>query len=159
MILRVTPTKTEQTSAASIEVDLSECPMVVEELSKIPVENRVGPLIVNPSTGLPYRQWYFRDLWRKCARVSGIPDTVWNRDLRAGGNTEGQRAGARLDDRKKVMGHYGSVEGHRASVRPRQTGSGTTGVKGESGPQVQKHNMNQPSHTVAHRRTSDRNIS
>src|SRR5262245_38441527 len=76
MILRVTPTKTEQTSAASIEVDLSECPMVVEELSKIPVENRVGPLIVNPSTGLPYRQWYFRDLWRKCARVSGIPATA-----------------------------------------------------------------------------------
>jgi hypothetical protein len=105
LVLRATPTKTEQTSAASIEVDLSECPMVVEELSKIPVESRLGPLIVNPNTGLPYRQWYFRDLWRKCARLSGIPDTVWNRDLRAGGNTEGQRAGAPLDDRKKLMGH------------------------------------------------------
>src|SRR5215475_13234616 len=114
LILRVTPTKTEQTSAASIEVDLSECPMVVEELSKIPVENRVGPLIVNPSTGLPYRQWYFRDLWRKCARVSGISDTVC-------GPVEGQRAGAPLDDRKKVMGHTA------VSRRPRQTGSGTTG--------------------------------
>ena len=134
MVLRVTPTKTEQTSAASIEVDLSECPMVVEELSKIPVENRLGPLIVNPSTSLPYRQWYFRDLWRKCARLSGIPDTFWNRDLRARGNTEGQRAGAPLDDRKKLMGH--TAEGHRASVRPRQTRSGTT-----------------RSHTVAHRRT------
>jgi hypothetical protein len=140
MVLRVTPTKTEQTSAASIEVDLSECPMVVEELSKIPVENRLGPLIVNPSTSLPYRQWYFRDLWRKCARLSGIPDTFWNRDLRARGNTEGQRAGAPLDDRKKLMGH--TAEGHRASVRPRQTRSGTT-----------------RSHTVAHRRTSNRNIS
>src|SRR5262245_3990872 len=107
MILRVTPTKTEQTSAASIEVDLSECPMVVEELSKIPLQNRLGPLIVNPITGLPYRQWYFRDLWRKCARVSGISDTVWNRDLRAGGGTASRSAAGRP---KESHGPYGSVE-------------------------------------------------
>jgi hypothetical protein len=48
LVLRVTPTKTEQTSAASIEVDLSEYPMVVEELSKIPVGSRLGPTHSEP---------------------------------------------------------------------------------------------------------------
>ena len=43
--------------------------------------------------------------------VAQVREVVWhprhglNRDLRAGGNTEGQRAGAPLDDRKKLMGH------------------------------------------------------
>jgi hypothetical protein len=140
----------EQTSAVSIEVDLSECPMVVEELSKIPVENRLGPLIVNPSTGLPYRQWYFRDLWRKCARLSGIPDTVWNRDLRAGGNTEGQRAGAPLDDRKKVMGHT-AVSRVTAQVYDRDKPAARR-VSRARVAYRSKHNMNYrrtPSHTVA----------
>ena len=158
LILRVTPTKTEQTSAASIEVDLSECPMVVEELSKIPVENRRGPLIVNPKTGLPYRQWYFRDLWRKCARLSGIPDTMWNRDLRAGGNTEGQRAGAPVDDRKKlwvIRQCRGSLPKSTTAIswKPHVEHQGRewrTGLK-------TKHES--MSHTVAHCRAAHRNIS
>ena len=107
MVLRVTPTKTEQTSAASIEVDLSECPMVVEELSKIPVENRLGPLIVNPSTGLPYRQWYFRDLWRKCARLSGIPDTFWKPRPAGQGKHRGTASRSAAGRPKEAHGSYG----------------------------------------------------
>jgi hypothetical protein len=30
---------------------------------------------------------------------------MWNRDIRAGGNTEAQQAGTRLEDRAKVAGH------------------------------------------------------
>jgi hypothetical protein len=56
-------------------------------------------------TGLPYRPHTFRQAWRHDADVAGIPKAVWNRDLRAGGNTEGQDAGAALEDRRKVTGH------------------------------------------------------
>ncbi len=30
---------------------------------------------------------------------------MWNRDICAGGNTEGLKVGALLEDRRKVMGH------------------------------------------------------
>jgi hypothetical protein len=55
MILRYTPAKTQFTSGATVTLDLNMMPMVVEELAKVPVEARRGPLIVNPRTGLPYR--------------------------------------------------------------------------------------------------------
>jgi hypothetical protein len=105
LILRFTPTKTEDTSAAKITLDLHSYPMVMEELASISDDARKGPLIVNPKTGLPYRQWYYRDLWRTIATAAGIERTVWNRDLRAGGITEAREAGAPTDDVAKTAGH------------------------------------------------------
>jgi len=55
MILRYTPAKTQFASGAIVSIDLHMMPIVVEELAKVPVEARRGPLIVNPRTGLPYR--------------------------------------------------------------------------------------------------------
>ena len=104
LVMRLVPTKTEGTSAAAVTFDLRLCPMVMEELALIAPAQRTGPLIAAP-TGSPYRQWHFRDLWRRCADRAGIDKSVWNRDLRAGGNTEAQQAGALLEDRKKVTGH------------------------------------------------------
>jgi hypothetical protein len=78
MILRYSPSKTAFTSGATVMLDLSMMPMVVEELEKVPVEARRGPLIINPRTGLPYRNWYFGEVWRQVrkspasARRSGI---------------------------------------------------------------------------------------
>lgn len=105
LVLRYTPSKTERTTGAEIVIDMRCCPMVMEELAHIPAEQRSGPLIPNPATGLPYRQWYYRDLWREVARACDIPDEVWNRDLRAGGATEARQAQASYDDLRKVMGH------------------------------------------------------
>lgn len=105
MILRLTPTKTEDTSEANVVLDLRTYPMVMDELASIPIEQRKGPLIVNPRTGLPYRQHYFRDLWRKNATAAGIDKSIWNRDLRAGGITEAREAGALTDDVAKTAGH------------------------------------------------------
>jgi len=131
MVLRITPTKTEDTSAATVVFDLRLCPMVVEEMARIAAAERSGPLVFNPVTGKPYKQWYFRDLWRRCANAAGIDTAIWNRDLRAGGNTEAQRGGARLEDRKKVMGHSANsqmtadvydrdhLEAHRRIARAR----------------------------------------
>ena len=35
---------------------------------------------------------------------------MWNRDLRAGGSTEGSKAGATLEDRAKLAGHSPEVQ-------------------------------------------------
>jgi hypothetical protein len=105
LIFRLTPSKTATTSAARITIDLKPCPMVMEEFAGIPPERRLGPLITNPKTRLPYRQWYYRDFWRRCADAAGISHLVWNRDLRAGGITEAREAGAPTDDVAKTAGH------------------------------------------------------
>jgi hypothetical protein len=94
LILRYVPQKTQFTSGAQVVLDLNKLPMVVEELAKVPVGARRGPLILNARTGLPYKSETFRDLWRKAANRAGIKTSVWNRDLRAAGVTEGRQAGA-----------------------------------------------------------------
>ena len=104
-ILRLVHGKTEDTSEAAGTYDLSVCPMVVAELANISVEERKGPLIINERTGLPYRHATFRDAWRDDFKRAGLPPKMWNRDLRAGGITEGGMAEASVDDRRKVAGH------------------------------------------------------
>jgi hypothetical protein len=110
MILRWTPTKTEFTTGLPVVIDLAACPMVMEELSLIPPEERKGPLIMNENTGLPFRNDAFIRLWRDAAKGAGIPAQVWNRDLRKSGSTEARQAGASTDDLKKVMGHSEASE-------------------------------------------------
>ncbi|MFZ0986326.1 MAG: integrase, partial [Xanthobacteraceae bacterium] len=105
MIFRYTPAKTQFTSGATVTLDLRMLPMVVEELAKVPEEARRGPLIVNPRTGLPYRNWYFGEVWRRVRKIAGIRKEVWNRDMRAAGVTEGRQAGAPTDDLAKQAGH------------------------------------------------------
>jgi hypothetical protein len=60
---------------------------------------------VSERAGLPYRYETFRDAWRRDATAAGIPASVWNRDLRAGGVTEARQAGAPIDDLRKTVGH------------------------------------------------------
>jgi hypothetical protein len=105
LILRYTPAKTEFTSGAEVVLDLRMLPMVTEELATVPDDARRGPLIVNPRTGLPYRNWYFGEVWRKVRKLTGISTTVWNRDTRAGAVTEARQAAASTDDVAKLAGH------------------------------------------------------
>jgi hypothetical protein len=105
LILRWTPTKTEDTTAPEIVVDLRACPMVMEELEFIASEARKGPLIPDLSTGRPYTEDRFSEIWRAAAKAAGISPKVWNRDLRKSGSTEARAAGAPIDDLKKLMGH------------------------------------------------------
>jgi hypothetical protein len=44
-------------------------------------------------------------LWAKVRHEAGLGRTLWNRDLRAGGLTEGSIASATADDRAKRAGH------------------------------------------------------
>ncbi len=105
ILAKVRPTKTEDTTEVEVSFDLAVCPMVTEELALIPEDKRVGPLIIKEANGLPYFYEDFRLAWRKDATAAKLPKTLWNRDLRAGGITEGGKAGAAKDDRRKLAGH------------------------------------------------------
>src|SRR5262249_1637180 len=64
LVLRVRPSKTERTTGAEIVIDFRVCPMIMEELARIPETDRHGPLILDLKTGRPYSYNYFRDKWR-----------------------------------------------------------------------------------------------
>jgi hypothetical protein len=105
LMLKIKPTKTEKTSEVEVTFDLSVCPMVMEELALIPPSERTGPLIIHERTGLPYNYQTFNDRWNADFKAAGMPKGMWCRDLRAGGVTEGGKAGASKDDLRKTAGH------------------------------------------------------
>jgi hypothetical protein len=104
-ILTLTPSKTIRTTGKRTHVNLELCPMVMEELARITQESRSGPLIINEHTGRPYHPDAFAKLWRHVRQIAGLATGFWNRDIRAGGITEGGMAGASADDRAKLAGH------------------------------------------------------
>ncbi|WP_407175804.1 integrase [Bradyrhizobium sp. STM 3562] len=105
MLMTIKPTKTENSTGVEVTFDLSVCPMVMEELKLIPKAERKGPLIIHEGTGLPYVYQTFRGGWKADFNAAGIPKGMWCRDLRAGGVTEGGKAGVSKDDRRKIAGH------------------------------------------------------
>lgn len=72
--------------------DLTLSPMIMEELQHWPFKKRTGPLLINPTTGLPFGRDYYPERWRKVADAAGIPQDVQNRDTRAGALTESEAA-------------------------------------------------------------------
>lgn len=105
MILSFTPSKTERTTGAKVFANLAKCPMVMAELATIPEAERVGPLIIDENTGQPWGYQNFNNLWKRVRAEADISDKVWNRDIRAGGISEGQAANAPSEDRAKLSGH------------------------------------------------------
>ena len=117
LVLRFMPSKTDQTTQKEVVIDFKACPMVMEELQHFPPEARQGPLIVNPETGLPYLYRRHKNLWRRTdtrksgkiisgiAVDAGIPNEIWNRDLRAGGSARryGQRCRGRTSPKLPAM--------------------------------------------------------
>jgi hypothetical protein len=89
-ILRKRTSKTGAEAAHRI----SDHPDLAAELNRIPLNRRVGPLVVEERRGLPYSPALYRHWFRKIAQACGIPDTVWNMDARAGAITEAYEAGA-----------------------------------------------------------------
>lgn len=84
--------------------DLSRYPLL-RVLDVVPEERRVGPVIVDESTGRPYLEKRYSKVWRQIATTAGIPRSVWNRDSRAGAITEGFAAGAEAKDLQKAATH------------------------------------------------------
>jgi hypothetical protein len=130
MILTATPTKTEGRTRARVVIDLKLCPMVMSEIAAIPLESRSGPLVRDAATGRPFKHAVWQRLWRRVTEATGLPNELWNRDLRAGGITEAEDSGTRVEDRAKVAGHSnpkttadvydrGVLEAHRRVARSR----------------------------------------
>ncbi|WP_040408770.1 site-specific integrase [Aureimonas ureilytica] len=100
-ILRKRTTKTGQKAVH----DTNAYPLVSQVLALIAPEKRIGPVIVNETTGLPYRYRNFMQMWRAIATKAGVPKSVWNRDSRAGGVTEGTDAGVDLEAMRHHANH------------------------------------------------------
>jgi hypothetical protein len=121
LILEKQTTKT----GAHAAFDLKEYPLVRARIEQVPSEKRIGPVILNPSTGLPYKRRTYAERWREIARLAGIPDDVWNMDSRAGGITEGSEAGADLELLRHVATHTNTAT---TAIYSRQTLEKTTTV-------------------------------
>ncbi len=100
-ILRKKTTKTGQEAVH----DTKAYPLVAQTLDLIAADKRIGPVVINETTGLPYRYRNFYQMWRAIATKAGVPVTVWNRDSRAGGVTEGSDAGVDLETLRHHANH------------------------------------------------------
>jgi integrase len=86
--------------------NLHSYPMIMEELSLIPEDHRMGPVVKSHLDSYPVINRHFRTLWRQCADAAGLPKWLECRDLRAGGISEALRAsGGDLDATRHVAGH------------------------------------------------------
>lgn len=108
LLLEYTPSKTSDTTGRTIIYPMTKAPMVIDELAHWPAEIRSGPVIVSPTTRLPYLEQNWRKRFNKDRKVAGIPANVWARDLRASGISEGRAHNASIDDAAKVAGHSGT---------------------------------------------------
>jgi hypothetical protein len=64
-----------------------------------------GPMVIDQDTGLPYREVTYRQHWRKIATDVGVPETVQNRDSRAGGITEAIAMDGNVEAARHAAGH------------------------------------------------------
>jgi hypothetical protein len=96
--------------------DLKLYPMVMEEinlrarningLAAIGGPERIGPVIINERTGLPYAKRTFPWIWRRIAVAVGVPANLQSRDSRAGAITEGIEAtGGDMEANRHAAGH------------------------------------------------------
>lgn len=106
LILKHVPGKTQDTTGQDVVFDLNDYELVTKVLSRFAVIPEIGPMIVNPNTGLPFTYSAYHRRWCKIAERTGvIPKSIWNRDSRAGGVTEGGDAGASIEDLAQHAGH------------------------------------------------------
>lgn len=99
-------TKATTKTGAVGEWDLRRCPLVMAVLDRfLPLAGRVGPLIIEETSGRPYFYRNYTRVWRRIAEAAGVPREVWNMDSRAGGITEGSDAGAETNDLRLLATH------------------------------------------------------
>lgn len=103
MLLTKPTSKSNFTEVA--EHDLKAYPDSLAELTDIPVEKRIGPVIINEKTGKPYKRREFAKWFRLIADASGWPKGLWNRDTKAGAISEAFDAGALTEDVQTIATH------------------------------------------------------
>lgn len=101
MVLRFTTAKRDRV----VTIDFALYPQALAEIERVPKDRRIGPMLIDERSGLPYAKYAYAKQWRIIATAAGIPKEVWNRDTRAGGITEGRDSGAEYVDLAKQAGH------------------------------------------------------
>lgn len=91
---RKVPSKTEEALDEELTFDLTLVPEVRERLARIPPEVRIGPVIRDPRSGMPYDRYRWSQKFRTYREAADVPATVWMMDTRAGAITDAKRAGA-----------------------------------------------------------------
>ncbi len=84
---------------------LRETPHLFGRLQGVPLDKRVGPIIVSETTGRPYRGSNFSTVFRKIANDAQWPKELWNMDSKAGAATEATDAGASTKEVQSLTGH------------------------------------------------------
>jgi hypothetical protein len=87
------PSKTEESMPEALVWDLTPLLDLRRRLSEIPMESRIGPVIVQ-SNGVPFLSRRWSMLFRKFADRAGVPKEVWGMDTRAGAINHAKRSGA-----------------------------------------------------------------
>ena len=119
-ILRKVTTKT----GSEAVFEIARYPLVVQELARFQGP-RVGPMVIDERSGLPYRNQRFSKRWREVATAAGVPADVYNMDSRAGGITEATDAGAPIE----AVRHHATHRDARTTMRySRQTLTKTVSV-------------------------------
>lgn len=102
--LTKTPSKTKDKLPDEIVFDMSLVPDVRARLLGIPVEKRVGPVIVDRH-GMPYSRYTWADIFRKCRAFAKVPTTVWMMDIRAGAINDAKNKGASRIELQQQANH------------------------------------------------------
>lgn len=84
---------------------VAEYPLLVQEIDKVPLEQRTGPIIIDENAGRPYFHRHFARVFREIAQAAGVSDNIWSRDFRAGGITEALDAGANIEHARQHATH------------------------------------------------------
>lgn len=82
MILRRVLTSGRRDQHKEVAYNLGHSAMVMEEINRVPMDKRNGPMIICEFTMLPWSHNEYRRKWRKVADRAGIPKSVKNMDSR-----------------------------------------------------------------------------
>lgn len=85
--------------------DITSSPDAFAALQTIPPEQRVGPVILDPRTRLPFAYNTFWRAFKRIADAAGWPAGMWSTDNRAGAITEAREAETSRDDRMEFATH------------------------------------------------------
>lgn len=102
--LTKTPSKTEKALPDAIVWDLTLTPDLQDRLAAVPVDKRIGPVIIQKH-GMPFDRFTYGDAWRRYAKKAGVPSDIQLRDVRAGAANDAERNGATPLDIKKQLNH------------------------------------------------------
>jgi hypothetical protein len=90
MILRRVLTSGRRDQHKEVAYNLKRSVMVMEEINRVPMEKRKGPMIICEFTMLPWSHNEYRRKWRIVANKAGVPKSIKNVDNREKATADGE---------------------------------------------------------------------